>query len=85
MVTLTERETEIAEFLCAGLVNSEIGAKLFISTRTVERHMLNITRKFRVRTRGQVVALYLSGKIKRLEERNRILEQRVKQRTLPVG
>jgi DNA-binding NarL/FixJ family response regulator len=42
---LTEREIEILFFICKGLSNQEIGDKLFISKRTVDKHRANILEK----------------------------------------
>ena len=42
---LTERELEILYFICKGLSNQEIGDKLFISKRTVDKHRANILEK----------------------------------------
>lgn len=39
---LSEREIEILLLICSGLSNQEIGDKLFISKRTVEKHRANI-------------------------------------------
>lgn len=42
---LSEREIEILELICKGLSNQEIGEKLFISKRTVDKHRSNILDK----------------------------------------
>jgi len=42
---LTEREIEILYCICKGLSNQEIGDKLFISKRTVDKHRANILEK----------------------------------------
>jgi DNA-binding NarL/FixJ family response regulator len=39
---LSEREVEILLLICSGLSNQEIGDRLFISKRTVEKHRANI-------------------------------------------
>ena len=41
-VELSEREIEILLLICSELSNQEIGDKLFISKRTVEKHRANI-------------------------------------------
>lgn len=41
-VELSEREVEILLLICSGLSNQEIGDRLFISKRTVEKHRANI-------------------------------------------
>lgn len=45
---LTERETEILKFITEGFSNKEIGAKLFISHRTVDTHRTNLMKKLNV-------------------------------------
>ena len=42
---LSEREKEILLLICKGLSNQEIGEKLFISKRTVDKHRANILEK----------------------------------------
>jgi RNA polymerase sigma factor (sigma-70 family) len=45
---LSEREHEVLELGAAGMSNEEIGERLFLSTRTVERHLSNIYAKLRL-------------------------------------
>ena len=45
---LSAREREVLDLLAAGLSNEEIGARLFLSTRTVERHPSNVYAKLRL-------------------------------------
>jgi len=42
---LTGRELQVLELVANGLSNEEIAASLFLSTRTVERHLSNVYRK----------------------------------------
>lgn len=49
---LTEREQEVLSLIAAGLVNSEIADRLFLSVRTVERHISNIYGKLGVSGRA---------------------------------
>lgn len=51
MDELTERERQILELLGAGLSNKEIGAKLYITEKTVKHYMTNILQKLQVRNR----------------------------------
>jgi len=51
---LTEREREIAALIAGKRTNRQIAQKLFISERTVERHVSNILLKLNFHTRGQV-------------------------------
>jgi DNA-binding NarL/FixJ family response regulator len=53
---LTERETEVLRLIAAGLSNSEIGEKLFVSQATVKSHVNRIFAKTGCRNRSQAVA-----------------------------
>jgi DNA-binding CsgD family transcriptional regulator len=54
---LSEREREVAEFVAAGLGNSAIAERLFISKKTVEKHVGSIYDKLGVRSRAQLAGL----------------------------
>jgi DNA-binding NarL/FixJ family response regulator len=53
---LTEREREIARLIAAGASNPEIAQRLFLSRKTVERHVSNVFRKAGVRNRAELAA-----------------------------
>ena len=54
---LTRREAEILKLVSQGLRNSAIAKRLFVSTRTVDRHVSAILSKLGVQSRGQAVAM----------------------------
>lgn len=51
---LTEREREVAAHVAAGASNAEIADSLFVSIKTVERHVSNLFAKFGVRNRTEL-------------------------------
>jgi two-component system, NarL family, response regulator DesR len=54
---LTDREQQVLACLTEGLRNSEIGGRLAISPRTVDKHVEHILRKLDARSRLHAVAL----------------------------
>jgi DNA-binding CsgD family transcriptional regulator/tetratricopeptide (TPR) repeat protein len=54
---LTRREAEILTLVCQGMRNSAIAKRLFVSTRTVDRHVSAILSKLGVQSRGEAVAM----------------------------
>ena len=54
---LTRREAEIFALVSKGMRNSAIAKRLFLSTKTVDRHVSAILSKLGVRSRGEAVAL----------------------------
>jgi DNA-binding CsgD family transcriptional regulator len=53
---LTERELAIARLIAAGASNPEIAQQLFLSRKTVERHVSNVLKKAGVRNRAELAA-----------------------------
>jgi DNA-binding CsgD family transcriptional regulator len=51
---LTDRELQIAEMVEAGATNPQIAEELFLSRKTVERHVSNILAKLGVRNRAEL-------------------------------
>ncbi len=53
---LTEREQEIIRLVAQGLTDKEVGAQLFISPRTVDRHLRNVYVKLGISSRSALGA-----------------------------
>jgi len=53
--TLTFREREVLSLVAKGYANTEIGAQLEISPRTVESHRASFMRKLGLRTLAEVI------------------------------
>ncbi|WP_018348743.1 LuxR C-terminal-related transcriptional regulator [Longispora albida] len=58
---LTRREREVLALAVAGDSARDIAARLFIGERTVETHLANIYRKAGVRSRVELLALYVTA------------------------
>jgi DNA-binding CsgD family transcriptional regulator len=58
LATLTPRELEVLELLDETVTAAELGAQIFISTRTVESHLAHAYRKLGVRTRAEAIASF---------------------------
>jgi DNA-binding NarL/FixJ family response regulator len=52
---LSAREAQILEFVAGGHSNRVVAEALFLSPRTVERHLANLYRKLRVHNRAEAV------------------------------
>jgi DNA-binding NarL/FixJ family response regulator len=53
--TITPREIEIIDYLSEGYSTKEISNKLFISSKTVERHKSNLLKKMKLRNTAQLI------------------------------
>ncbi|WP_378734569.1 LuxR C-terminal-related transcriptional regulator [Nocardia brasiliensis] len=54
---LSEREREVAELVLLGLTYREIGARLYISAKTVEHHVARIRRRIGARSRSELLSM----------------------------
>ena len=55
---LTDREQEILTLLSSGMTNPEIADRLFLSRKTVERHVSNVLAKLGVRNRAELAGRF---------------------------
>lgn len=53
---LSKRERAVGELLVDGLTHKEIGARLYISPKTVEQHVARIRQKLRAASRAELIA-----------------------------
>jgi len=53
----TVREVEVLQLISDGLVNREIGQRLFLSEETVKSHVRHILAKLQARSRAHAVAV----------------------------
>jgi DNA-binding NarL/FixJ family response regulator len=55
-VALTRREQEVATLVAQGMTNHQMAAKLFLSERTIEKHVSKILRKLDLASRTEIAA-----------------------------
>jgi DNA-binding CsgD family transcriptional regulator len=55
---LTDREREVLELLAGGATNPEIADRLFLSRKTVERHVSNVLAKLGARNRAELAGRF---------------------------
>ncbi|MEO1435418.1 MAG: response regulator transcription factor [Bacteroidota bacterium] len=66
-IQLTDREQEILQMICEQYTNTEIGEKLFISSRTVEGHRNNLLQKLNCRNTAGLVAFAIQHKLVQID------------------
>jgi DNA-binding NarL/FixJ family response regulator len=59
---LGKRENDVARLVAEGLSNKQIGARLFISERTVDSHVRSILNKLGFNSRAQIAGWMASSK-----------------------
>lgn len=64
---LSPREREVVRLIAEGLTSREIGARLFLSANTVERHRANIMEKLQLHNRAQLVKFAIKHGLVALE------------------
>ncbi len=68
---LTEREAEVLRLVAAGLTNNEIATELFLSPKTVSRHLSNIFTKIGVSSRASATAFAVEHHLRARSSRSR--------------
>lgn len=63
-VELTPREREVVSLLSQGLSNPQIGAKLHLSPRTVEKHVTSLFRKTDTTNRSELVGYAIEHQLR---------------------
>jgi DNA-binding NarL/FixJ family response regulator len=58
---LSRRGAQVAQLVAEGLTNREIGARLFISERTVESHVATVLNTLGFTSRAQIAGWVASG------------------------
>ena len=61
MAPLAKREADVARLVAEGLSSRQIGARLFISERTVDSHVTSILNKLGFNSRAQIAGWMASN------------------------
>ena len=64
---LSPREAEVVALVAQGATNREIAQRLFLSEKTVERHLAHIFAKLGVSSRSAVAAWAVASSLARVE------------------
>lgn len=62
LARLTRRERQVAELVAEGHTNRQIGGELYLSVKTVERHMARIFSKLDITARAKLAAMVASNR-----------------------
>lgn len=63
IVSFSDRELEVLSFVCLGLSTKEIADKMFISSRTVEKHRANLMTKINAKNIIEVIIYAVKNKL----------------------
>lgn len=66
--SLSNREVEVLKLVAAGMLNRDIGSKLYISERTVKNHLSNIFRKIDCSDRTQAAVFCIRNGLVSLDD-----------------
>ena len=67
----SQRELEVLDLICKGYPNHKIGEKLFISSRTVERHKSNLISKTNMDNTINLILYSIRHKLVKIENNNK--------------
>ncbi|MCC7128704.1 MAG: helix-turn-helix transcriptional regulator [Microbacteriaceae bacterium] len=59
---LTPRQLEVAELIATGSSNAQIAANLGIGLKTVERHVTDILKRWRIDSRSAIATIMVSNR-----------------------
>ncbi len=62
-VALTDKESEVLNYLVKGMKNKEIAMAMFVSNETIKTHLSNIYHKLHVTSRSQAVIKAIENKL----------------------
>ncbi|MBO9997449.1 MAG: response regulator transcription factor [Cyanobacteria bacterium SID2] len=62
-IDLTPREREVLELLTQGLSNAQIGDRIYLSPRTIEKYVSNLLRKTDTANRSELVRFALENRL----------------------
>ncbi len=62
-IDLTERQKEVLDLLAIGLSNVDIGKKLHLSDRTIEKHVSSLLRKTETNNRAELIRFALENNL----------------------
>lgn len=57
-LNITNKEKEVIKLLSEGLIQKEIAVRLFVSNRTIETHVKNLTRKIGAKNTAHLISIY---------------------------
>jgi DNA-binding CsgD family transcriptional regulator len=58
-IKMTRREKQVLDGVLRSMQNKEVGASLHLSERTVKFHVSSLLRKFKVKSRTELQALFI--------------------------
>lgn len=69
---LSVTEVKVAEFMCQGLNNKEIGELMFVSDKTIKFHSTRLFKKLGIKSRSMLIAMTWKSYVDALKEAYKI-------------